>query len=86
MAPAPDDIQSLLYGLESRLPSMLADAASREAFLEAFDPQAREIAEVAGEERSAYVRTELQRMLASQGVIESPFESPIDPIDPTKDQ
>lgn len=86
MAPAPDDVASLLYGLESRLPSMLADAPTREAFWRAFDPLARKVREAAGPSRQAYVDTDIQRMLASQGLIESPFEEPIDPIDDTKDQ
>lgn len=86
MAPAPDDVASLLYALESRLPSMLADAPGRDAFWQAFDAQARVVREAAGPARHAYVETELQRMLASQGLIDSPFAEPIDPIDDTKDQ
>lgn len=86
MAPAPDDIASRLYGLESRLPALLAEAPTRDAFWHAFEPLARAIHDAAGAEREAYVRTELQRMLASHGLIESPFHGPIDPIDDTKDQ
>lgn len=86
MAPAPDDVASLLYGLESRLPSLLADAPTRDAFWQVFEPHAREIRDAAGPARHAYVETELQRMLASHGLIPSPFEVPIDPIDDTKDQ
>lgn len=86
MPPAPDDVASLLYALESRLPAMLAEAPSRDGFWQAFDAHADDIRNAAGPARHAYVDTELQRMLASHELIESPFQSPIDPIDDTKDQ
>jgi hypothetical protein len=86
MAPAPDDVASLLYGLESRLPSMLAEAPTRDAFWQMFRQHAQDVRDAGGAERHAYVETELQRMLASHGLIPSPFDGPIDPIDDTKDQ
>lgn len=86
MSHLPDDVASLLYELESRLPALLASSPSREAFWDAFETAADAVRDAAGPAREAYVRTELERMLSSQGLIANPFDGPIDPIDPTKDQ
>lgn len=86
MTDLPDDVASLLYELESRLPGLLASSPSREVFWEKFDANARAVREAAGPHRQIYVRTEIERMLSSLGLIPNPFDAPIDPIDATKDQ
>lgn len=82
----PDDVASLLYELESRLPALLASCPSRDMFWERFETEADVVRDAAGPAREAYVRTELERMLSSLRLIPSPFDGPIDPIDATKDQ
>lgn len=82
----PDDVASLLYELESRLPALLSSSPSRDAFWDRFETEADAVRDAAGPAREAYVRTELERMLSSQGLITNPFDGPIDPIDATKDQ
>lgn len=87
MSHVPDDVASLLYELESRLPGLIESNPSREAFREAFGREADAVRDAAGPAREAYVRTEIERMLASHGLIPNPFDGPIDPIDDaTRDQ
>jgi hypothetical protein len=86
MSHPPDDVASLLYELESRLPALLAAHPSRDAFWDVFETEADAVRDAAGPAREAYVRTELERMLSSRGLIANPFDGPIDPIDVTRDQ